>query len=111
MIAIKTVSPIKELKDALDQNMKPKVLDVQPLEVAGSPIKAMSAAMPSALMQPSHGDSDKEMVLNRLRSINRMSEILERMACGCEPMPSWAEAKIYSAAKDLQGVLGYLLGK
>ena len=111
MIAIKTVSPIKELKDALDQNMKPKVLDVKPLELAESPIKAMSAAMPSALMQPSHGDSDKEMVLNRLRSINRMSEILERMACGCEPMPSWAEAKIYSAAKDLQGVLGYLLGK
>lgn len=111
MISIKTISPIKELKDALDQNMKPKVLDAVPLEVAESPIKAMSAPMPTAILQSSHGDSDKEMVLNRLRSINRISEILERMACGCEPLPSWAEAKIYSAAKDLQGVLGYLLGK
>ena len=61
-------------------------------------------------MPPAEHDHDREMVLNRLRSINRMSQILEQMACGCEPMPSWAEAKVYSAAKDLQGVLGYLLG-
>jgi len=36
---------------------------------------------------------------------------LEQLACGCEPMPSWAEAKVYSAAKDLQAILGYLLGE
>lgn len=111
MISIKSISPVKELKDALELNMKPKSMDTPPLGVSSHPVEVLKSTMPMTY-PPKHSEpSDKEMVLNRLRSINRMSEILERMACGCEPMPSWAEAKIYSAAKDLQGVLGYLLGK
>lgn len=91
MINIPQKSPVKDLADALDATMRPLPM----LEVSSPPAK----------------DHDKEMVLNRLRSINRMSQILEQLACGCEPMPSWAEAKVYSAAKDLQGILGYLLGE
>ena len=111
MISIKTISPMKELKDALDVNMKPKMVDVRPVEVLEPSAEVLSGPVSTPLPLKGAGDSDKQMVLNRLRSINRMSEILEKMACGCEPMPSWAEAKVYSAAKDLQGVLGYLLGK
>lgn len=95
MINLKAKSPLSAISDALEENMKPKAMVVSSQPMMGMPYPK---------------DRDKEMVLNRLRSINRMSEILEEMACGCEPMPSWAEAKIYSAAKDLQGVLGYLLG-
>jgi len=56
------------------------------------------------------GDHDVEMVLTSLRSIRRTTQILERLICGCEPVPSWAEAKIYNSSKDFQSVLGYMLG-
>ena len=101
MLDLKPKMNLEGLVDALDSNMRPKTMV----------ISGKSMPMGSPLGQPpGKHDHDREMVLNRLRSINRMSQILEEMACGCEPMPSWAEAKIYSAAKDLQGVLGYLLG-
>lgn len=100
MLDLQPKKPIKDLVSALEQNMKPKATVVIGTSAPRDP-------MPLA---PSKHDHDKEMVLNRLRAINRTSQILEKMACGCEPMPSWAESKIYTAAKDLQSVLGYLLG-
>ena len=103
MLDLKPKAPISGLAEALEDNMKPKAIVVS----KGPAPMGMSMGMPKMLDAKDH---DKEMVLNRLRSINRMSQILENLACGCEPMPSWAEAKIYNAAKDLQGVLGYLLG-
>lgn len=107
MLDLKPKTPLSGLAEALEDNMKPKAVIVsQSAEPMSMPM-GMSTGMPKMLDAKDH---DKEMVLNRLRSINRMSQILENLACGCEPMPSWAEAKIYSAAKDLQGVLGYLLG-
>lgn len=101
MLDLKPKTPLSELTEALEGNMRPKAMILSG--------KSMPMGAPLG-MSASPKDHDKEMVLNRLRSINRMSQILEEMACGCEPMPSWAEAKIYNAAKDLQGVLGYLLG-
>ena len=103
MLDLKPKAPLSGLAEALEDNMKPKAIVVSK---STSPI-GTPMSMPKMLDAKDH---DKEMVLNRLRSINRMSQILENLACGCEPMPSWAEAKIYNAAKDLQGVLGYLLG-
>lgn len=107
MLDLKAKTPLTGLVEALEDSMKPKSIvvsnETMPMSTANTSIAIPSIASPK--------DEDKEMVLNRLRSINKMSEMLECMACGCEPMPSWAEAKIYSAAKDLQGVLGYLLGK
>jgi len=100
MLGLKIKSPLSELSSALEENMKPSTAIVS----SGLPELSKGLGLPPLT------DQDRDMVLNRLRSINRMSQILEEMACGCEPMPSWAEAKIYSAAKDLQGVLGYLLG-
>ena len=103
MLDLNSKSPLSGLEEALKDNMKPKALVIS----KGPSTMGMPMGMPKMLDSKDH---DKEMVLNRLRSINRMSQILEELACGCEPMPSWAEAKIYNAAKDLQGVLGYLLG-
>jgi len=101
MLDLKPKTNLGGLADALESNMRPKAMI----------ISGKSMPMGAPLGMPTDAkDHDREMVLNRLRSINRMSQILEEMACGCEPMPSWAEAKIYNAAKDLQGVLGYLLG-
>lgn len=63
-----------------------------------------------SMPMPAKGDNDVEMVLTSLRSIRRTTQILERLICGCEPVPSWAEAKIYNSSKDFQSVLGYMLG-
>ena len=54
---------------------------------------------------------DRHMVLHTLRSIKAIASELEERACGCDPMPSWAEAKIYAAQKDILTVLGALMGK
>ena len=54
---------------------------------------------------------DRRMVLSSLNSIRAICDELEQLACGCDPMPSWAEAKIYAAQKDILTVLGSLLGK
>ena len=73
-------------------------------------LKDMMGSM--SMMSPqAKGDHDVEMVLTSLRSIRRTSMILEKLICGCEPVPSWAEAKIYNSSKDFQSVLGYMLGK
>jgi hypothetical protein len=101
MLGMKMMSPVSGLSDALTENMRPvpEVISSEP-DISQGPL-------------PAYGDQDKEMILNRLRSINRTSQILEQMVCGCggDSLPSWAEAKIYSAGKDLQGILGYLLGE
>tara|TARA_Y100000592_G_scaffold19371_2_gene29749 strand:- start:67372 stop:67746 length:375 start_codon:yes stop_codon:yes gene_type:complete len=55
--------------------------------------------------------NDRQMVLSSLNSIRAICDELEQLACGCDPMPSWAEAKIYAAQKDILTVLGALLGK
>ena len=54
---------------------------------------------------------DKRMVMHALRSMRAIIDELEQRACGCEPMPSWAEAKIYAAQKDILTVLGALMGR
>ena len=72
-------------------------------------LKSSMSSM-SPMMPQSKGDHDVEMVLTSLRSIRRTTQILERLICGCEPVPSWAEAKIYNSSKDFQSVLGYMLG-
>jgi hypothetical protein len=71
-------------------------------------LKSSMSSMP--MMPQAKGDHDVEMVLTSLRSIRRTTQILERLICGCEPVPSWAEAKIYNSSKDFQSVLGYMLG-
>lgn len=76
--------------------------------------------MPSILddikKSPSHSMDnpeydDKRMVTHALRSMRAIIDELEQRACGCEPMPSWAEAKIYAAQKDILTVLGALMGR
>lgn len=54
---------------------------------------------------------DRKMVLHALRSMRAIIDELEQRACGCDPMPSWAEAKIYAAQKDILTVLGALMGR
>lgn len=66
--------------------------------------------MPGAMGKDPEFD-DRRMVLSSLNSIRAICDELENLACGCDPMPSWAEAKIYAAQKDILTVLGSLLGK
>jgi hypothetical protein len=64
--------------------------------------------------RPAGGDpehDDHTMVLSTLRSMRAIIDELEQRACGCEPIPSWAEAKIYAAQKDILAVLGALMGR
>ena len=68
----------------------------------------------SKMPRDSMGDpeyDDKRMVMHALRSMRAIIDELEQRACGCEPMPSWAEAKIYAAQKDILTVLGALMGR
>jgi len=67
-------------------------------------------SMPKARMGDPEYD-DKRMVMHALRSMRAIIDELEQRACGCEPMPSWAEAKIYAAQKDILTVLGALMGR
>ena len=68
------------------------------------------ASMPKGRMGDPEYD-DKRMVMHALRSMRAIIDELEDRACGCEPMPSWAEAKIYAAQKDILTVLGALMGR
>ena len=68
------------------------------------------APMPKGSMGDPEYD-DKRMVMHALRSMRAIIDELEDRACGCEPMPSWAEAKIYAAQKDILTVLGALMGR
>ena len=80
---------------------------------------SMMPKMPSMMgMLGGHGHKDtdpeyddKRMVMHALRSMRAIIDELESRACGCEPMPSWAEAKIYAAQKDILTVLGALMGR
>lgn len=80
---------------------------------------SMMPKMPSMMgMLGDHGHKDtdpeyddKRMVMHALRSMRAIIDELESRACGCEPMPSWAEAKIYAAQKDILTVLGALMGR
>jgi len=80
---------------------------------------SMMPKMPSMMgMLGGHGNKDtdpeyddKRMVMHALRSMRAIIDELESRACGCEPMPSWAEAKIYAAQKDILTVLGALMGR
>ena len=67
-------------------------------------------SMPKARMGDPEYD-DKRMVIHALRSMRAIIHELEQRACGCDPMPSWAEAKIYAAQKDILTVLGALMGR
>jgi len=68
--------------------------------------------MPGSTEDMPHPEHDDHtMVLSTLRSMRAIIDELEQRACGCEPMPSWAEAKIYAAQKDILSVLGALMGR
>ena len=79
----------------------------------GSPL-SMGSGLMSSMPKANMGDpeyDDKRMVMHALRSMRAIIDELEERACGCEPMPSWAEAKIYAAQKDILTVLGALMGR
>ena len=92
--------PIQMLMKSLMTSDMPK------LPMMGS----MLGSMPKPDMSNPEFD-DRKMVLHALRSIKAIAAELEERACGCDPMPSWAEAKIYAAQKDILTVLGALMGK
>ena len=92
--------PIQMLMKSLMTSDMPK------LPMMGS----MLGSMPKPDMSNPEFD-DRKMVLHALRSIKAIASELEERACGCDPMPSWAEAKIYAAQKDILTVLGALMGK
>ena len=71
---------------------------------------SLMSSMPKINMGDPEYD-DKRMVMHALRSMRAIIDELEQRACGCEPMPSWAEAKIYAAQKDILTVLGALMGR
>jgi len=72
-------------------------------------INSMSKMPRDSMGDPEY--DDKRMVMHALRSMRAIIGELEQRACGCEPMPSWAEAKIYAAQKDILTVLGALMGR
>ena len=79
----------------------------------GGPLSKGTSLM-SSMPKINMGDpeyDDKRMVMHALRSMRAIIDELEERACGCEPMPSWAEAKIYAAQKDILTVLGALMGR
>lgn len=67
--------------------------------------------MPSSMGSKDPEFDDSEMIKHSLRSIIAVAQKLEEMSCCCNPMPSWAEAKIYAAQKDILSVLGALMGR
>ena len=81
----------------------PSLLDDMPMgPMSMSPPKVEKA-------DPDH--DDHTMILSTLRSMRAIIDELEQRACGCESLPSWAEAKIYAAQKDILAVLGSLMGR
>lgn len=97
----------------LGSMMSSSPLDSLMNSIMGSAIPKMPRLMDSGLGK-TDGDpeyDDKRMVMHALRSMRAIIDELEQRACGCEPMPSWAEAKIYAAQKDILTVLGALMGR
>ena len=84
--------------------------------IMGNSLSSMPSLLNDMPRRPSKDLSDpeyddKRMVLHALRSMRAIIDELEQRACGCDPMPSWAEAKIYAAQKDILTVLGALMGR
>ncbi len=93
--------PMDLLKDVLSGGM-----------LGGSmPPMSVSMSMPRTMSGRDPEYDDTDMVKSSLRSIIAISQKLEEMSCCCNPMPSWAEAKIYAAQKDILTVLGALMGR
>jgi hypothetical protein len=97
----------------LGSMMSSSPLDSLMNSIMGSAIPKMPRLMDSGLGKTESDPEydDKRMVMHALRSMRAIIDELEQRACGCEPMPSWAEAKIYAAQKDILTVLGALMGR
>lgn len=96
--------PIGNLMSSIMTNGMPKLpslLDDMPMA---------SLKIPKPMNEDPEYD-DRHMVLSSLRSMRAIIDELEQRACGCDPLPSWAEAKIYAAQKDILTVLGALMGR
>ena len=93
-------SPMESLISSLMGSSIPKMPSI---------INGMSKMPRDSMGDPEY--DDKRMVMHALRSMRAIIDELEQRACGCEPMPSWAEAKIYAAQKDILTVLGALMGR
>ena len=103
--------PMDSISDMVGGPMK---MLMKSLMTSNMPKLPMMGSMLGSMPKPDMSDpeyNDRKMVLHALRSIKAIAEELEERACGCDPMPSWAEAKIYAAQKDILTVLGALMGR
>lgn len=103
--------PMDSVSDMVGGPMK---MLMKSLMTSSMPKLPMMGSMLGSMPKPDMSDpeyNDRKMVLHALRSIKAIAEELEERACGCDPMPSWAEAKIYAAQKDILTVLGALMGR
>ena len=96
--------PIGNLMSSIMTNGMPKL----PSLLDDMPMASLKMPKPIA-GDPEH--DDRHMVLSSLRSMRAIIDELEQRACGCDPLPSWAEAKIYAAQKDILTVLGALMDR
>ena len=114
-LIIKSKGALPMGKSPLDSMMSGPMDSLISSLMGGSMPKMMKMPnMLGSMPKPSMGDpeyDDKRMVMHALRSMRAIIDELEERACGCEPMPSWAEAKIYAAQKDILTVLGALMGR
>jgi hypothetical protein len=97
--------PLDMLKDVLSGGMLGGSMPMPMPPISMS----MGMGMKPKSMDPEYNDTD--MVKSTLKSIIAVAQKLEEMHCCCNPMPSWAEAKIYNAQKDILTVLGALMGR
>jgi len=103
--------PMDSVSDMVGGPMK---MLMKSLMTSSMPKFPMMGSMLGSMPKPDMSDpeyNDRKMVLHALKSIKAIAEELEERACGCDPMPSWAEAKIYAAQKDILTVLGALMGR
>jgi hypothetical protein len=103
--------PMDSVSDMVGGPMK---MLMKSLMTSSMPKLPMMGSMLGSMPKPDMSDpeyNDRKMVLHALKSIKAIAEELEERACGCDPMPSWAEAKIYAAQKDILTVLGALMGR
>ena len=103
--------PVDSISDMVGGPMK---MLMKSLMTSSMPKLPMMGSMLGSMPKPDMSDpeyNDRKMVLHALRSIKAIAEELEERACGCDPMPSWAEAKNYAAQKDILTVLGALMGR
>ena len=104
------IEPVAVIKKDVSPTLStPSVESSDPAPLLTALMGQMKGKDLSSVPNPEH--DDHKMISSSLKSISRIAVILEKMACECGPMPSWAEAKIYTASKDLQTVLGAMLGR